>query len=112
MQEFGESVSAAEIHRLLRNRRKGQNEIYCEYLYALDVANLLDYFVEDIPDSRFNKTILYHAVEEMKKNMMIYEKIRTSSNRDSRRPKASNNVEFGIEMIRSNDTKLKTRSSS
>ena len=40
----------------------------------IDVASLLDYFVEGIPDARFNKTIFYHAkaVEEVKENIKIY----------------------------------------
>lgn len=91
--EFGETLSGSEIHKLLRNRRKHQNETYREYLYALmeigkpislDVASLLDYFVEGIPDSRYNKAVLYQAktVEQMKEQIKIYEKIRSSSCKD------------------------------
>ena len=103
--EFGETLSTSEIHKMLRKRRKNQNETYREYLYALmeigkpinlDVPSLLDYFVEGIPDSRFNKAILYQAktVEQMKEQIKIYEKIRTSSNKDSKKTNAPNNVEL------------------
>ncbi|GBP13175.1 hypothetical protein EVAR_91283_1 [Eumeta japonica] len=68
--EFGESLSSIEIHRLLRNRRKGDNETFREYLYTLmeigkpidlDVASLLEYFIEGIPDSKSSKSNLYQA---------------------------------------------------
>lgn len=107
--EFGENLSSVEIHRKLRNRRKNANETYREYLYALmeigkpinlDVPSLLEYFVEGIPDSRFNKAILYQAktIEQMKENIKIYEKICTS-NKDAKKFKVTHgeDVKEGVD---------------
>lgn len=101
--EFGESLSAIEVHKLLRSRRKKDNESYREYLYSLmeigktvnlDVASLLEYFIEGIPDSRINKTVLYQAktVEEMKDQIKIYEKTRPKANNDNRKSSTNNKV--------------------
>ncbi|XP_017475696.1 PREDICTED: uncharacterized protein LOC108365966 [Rhagoletis zephyria] len=62
--EFGIVVSSMEVHRMLRNCRKRQNESYREYLYnlmeiskpiELDELSLVTYFIEGIPDSNANK---------------------------------------------------------
>lgn len=66
IEEFGEKMCSAEIHKKLRNRHKNANETYREYVYALmeigkpinlDVPSLLDYFVEGIPDQRCHNGI-------------------------------------------------------
>ncbi|XP_017467408.1 PREDICTED: uncharacterized protein LOC108359847 [Rhagoletis zephyria] len=86
--EFGVSLCSAEVHRILRNRQKKYSETFLEFLYALmeigkkihlDEASLLDYFVAGIPDTRFNKTVLYQAksIKELKEQIKIYEKIST-----------------------------------
>jgi len=68
--EFGSEVSAIEVHRMLKNRWKGPNEDYNEYLYSLmeigkpdnlDDPSLIEYFIEGIPDSRADKSNLYHT---------------------------------------------------
>ncbi|XP_036347914.1 uncharacterized protein LOC118757296, partial [Rhagoletis pomonella] len=85
--EFGIVVSSMEVHRMLRNRRKRQNESYREYLYnlmeiskpiELDELSLVTYFIEGIPDSNANKSNLYQAktVKELKIQLSIYEKVR------------------------------------
>ncbi|XP_054091947.1 uncharacterized protein LOC128924132 [Zeugodacus cucurbitae] len=85
--EFGCKLSSADVHRLLKNRRKQANETFREYLYhlmevgkqiSLDEASIIDYFIEGVPDTKFNKAILYQAknIEELKEQIKIYEKIR------------------------------------
>ncbi|KAH8345411.1 hypothetical protein KR084_002578 [Drosophila pseudotakahashii] len=73
--EFGSDVSVIEVHRMLKNRRKGPNENYKEYSLMeigkpvnLDDASLIEYFIEGIPDSRGNKSNLYQArtLQELK----------------------------------------------
>lgn len=95
--ELSITVSSVEVHRMLRNRRKCQNEDYKEYLYSLmelvkpnklDDMSLIEYFVEGIPDSRQNKINLYQAktISVLKEQIRVYEKVRagrqqmTSSN--------------------------------
>jgi len=57
--------SSAEVHRRLGKRQQKKTELLHEYLYALkelvkpidlDNETLITYFVEDIPDSKVNKT--------------------------------------------------------
>ncbi|XP_049318244.1 uncharacterized protein LOC125780300, partial [Bactrocera dorsalis] len=85
--EFGRKLSSADVHRLLKNRRKQANETFREYLYhlmevgkqiSLDEESIIDYFIEGVPDTKFNKAILYQAknIEELKEQIKIYEKIR------------------------------------
>lgn len=87
--EFGIRFSSAEVHRQMRNRKLGRNETMLEYLYNLlelakridlDEKSIVEYFIEGIPDSRFNKSVLYHAkdVTELKQQIKVYEKIRVN----------------------------------
>lgn len=85
-EEFGRKLSSLQVHKLLRNRKKRGNESLKEYLYSLqeignqirlDDESLIEYFVEGIPDSRTNKTLLYQAtnIKELKEKLRAYEKI-------------------------------------
>lgn len=83
--EFGASCSSAEVHRQLRNRRLNKSETLMEYLYSmmdlgkrLDERSIVEYFIDGIPDSKINKTVLYQAdnIEGLKKQIGVYEKIR------------------------------------
>lgn len=87
--EFGAKVSSLEVHRMLRNRCKYNNEDLKEYLYSLmeigkpiklDDMSLIEYFIDGIPDSKQNKINLYQAktVAELKEQICIYEKVRAS----------------------------------
>ncbi|XP_054734546.1 uncharacterized protein LOC129242007 [Anastrepha obliqua] len=93
--EFGKQLSAAEIHRIMRQRHKRPKESLNEYLYALieignpiklDEASVIEYFIDGIPDSRLNKAMLYEAttLKVLKEKIKIFEKIRgnfSSSNK-------------------------------
>ncbi|XP_018795309.1 PREDICTED: uncharacterized protein LOC108972879 [Bactrocera latifrons] len=81
--EFGTTVSAIDVHRTLRNRRKRQNEDMREYLYCLmetgkpinlDDHSLIEYFVDGTPDSKVNKSNLYQArsIGDLKEQIKIY----------------------------------------
>lgn len=85
--EFGTQLSSAEVHRLLKARRKKPTETLREYLYclvelgemiALDDESVIEYFVEGIPDARLNKMVLYQAksLSELKSQLKVYEKVR------------------------------------
>lgn len=89
--EFGSTLPASEVHRLLRNRRKRQGEDHKEYLYSLmelgkqvnlDEVSLIGYFIEGLPDSKPNKANLYQArnLRELKEQITVYEKIKSSAN--------------------------------
>jgi len=88
--EFGRKLSSIEVHRVLKNRRKTNEESCREYLYALmeigrtikiDDESLIEYFVDGISDSRSNKSILYQArsVNDLQEKIRVYEKIKGSS---------------------------------
>ena len=84
--EFGFRLTAIEIHRLLKDRRKHPNERYRENLYCLmeisspinwDNESVIEYFIEGIPDSRVNKRVLYQAtnIEGLKAKLKVYERV-------------------------------------
>ena len=92
--EFGFRLTAIEIHRLLKDRRKRPNESYREYLYCLieisspinlDDESVIEYFIEGIADIRVNKTILYKAtnLEDLKAKLKVYERVTKPTQRPS-----------------------------
>ncbi|XP_017473995.1 PREDICTED: uncharacterized protein LOC108364716 [Rhagoletis zephyria] len=94
LKEFGTTLSAVEVHRRPRNRRRRAGEDYKEYLYSLmelgkqinlDEVSIIEYFIEGIPDSRSNKANLYLAknVKELKDQIRVYEKISSTKNNSS-----------------------------
>lgn len=112
--EFGKKLSLLDIHHMLQNRRKRYNESFKEYLYTLmeiakpvkmDEVSVIGYFVEGIPDSRPNKTILYQAqtIKDLKENLKVYEKVygsrqslnRSQSGLSSSKGSVSQNSETG-----------------
>ena len=91
IKEFGIKLSSIEVHNLLKSRKKKHNESFREYLYVLmgigkpielDDDSIIQYFIEGIQDSKFNKTILYQAtsIDDLKDKLKVYEKIRGTSN--------------------------------
>ena len=42
---------------------------------SLDEASITDYFIEAVPDSKFNKSMLYQAKNGLKEQIKIYERI-------------------------------------
>ncbi|XP_036347667.1 uncharacterized protein LOC118757045, partial [Rhagoletis pomonella] len=92
--EFGNKLSAGDVHKILGKRHKKQGESYREYLYALmeigksvrlDEESLLEYFIDGIPGSKFSKAVLYQAktISELKEQIVIFEKIKQESRVDS-----------------------------
>ncbi|KAH8325498.1 hypothetical protein KR074_009407, partial [Drosophila pseudoananassae] len=68
--EFGEKLTAKQVHKMLENRKKTQKESFLEYFYSktalanqskLDEESIIEYIVEGIPDSKQNKNCLYQA---------------------------------------------------
>lgn len=61
-----------------------------EYLYAmmlmLDDRSLIEYYIKCIPDSRFNKAILYQSktITGLKENIGIYENVGSALGRHTR----------------------------
>ncbi|XP_036347175.1 uncharacterized protein LOC118756523, partial [Rhagoletis pomonella] len=116
--EFCCKLSSSEVHKILKNRRKNANETFREYLYNiieigkqinLEEASIIDYFIEGIPDSKFNKTVLYQAksVEDLKEQVKIYEKIRRSNvalgkveSNDTAKDKGSSGVKPKAELVK------------
>ncbi|XP_039952942.1 uncharacterized protein LOC120769807 [Bactrocera tryoni] len=93
--EFGVRPTSLDIHRTLQNRRKKNNESFREYLYTLieiakpvnlDEESLILYFIEGIPDSKVNKTVLYQArtIQELKEQLRVYERVHDSRQPSSR----------------------------
>ncbi|XP_067644244.1 uncharacterized protein [Eurosta solidaginis] len=88
--EFGSKLCTSDVHKILKNRRKHANESFREYLYSLmeigkqinlDEASTIDFFIEGIPDSRFNRFVLYQAktIEDLNEQVKVYEKVRKSN---------------------------------
>lgn len=89
LDEFEQKVSAADIHSMLRNRKKKRDENYRQYVLAMqeiatlatiDDSDLLFYIINGIPDSSVNKTLLYYAnsISELKVALQKYEKIKST----------------------------------
>lgn len=95
-------MTAIEVYRLLKNRRKRPNESYREYLYCLmeisspinlDDGSVIEYFIEGVSDSRLNTTILYQStnIEDLKAKLKVWERVikptqQLSSNRSRAKP--------------------------
>ena len=86
--EFERKLSALDIHKAIKSRKKKQNESFREYLYSLqeiagsielDEESIIEYFIDGIPDSRVNKllVVLYEAstLYQLKVKLRVYEKV-------------------------------------
>ena len=85
--EFQKTVNSARIHFLLANRQKLRDESYHAYLIAmrkfghmgkLEDEAVIEHTINGIPDSEFNKSILYGAatMDEFRKKLELYEKMK------------------------------------
>lgn len=86
-----EGNNAVKTNRTRLGRRsQKKNETLKEYLYILmEIAkpieledeNLIEYFVNGLPDSRTNKALLFQAktMRQLKVQIVAYEKMRGSS---------------------------------
>lgn len=86
-----EGNNAVQTNRTRLGRRsQKKNETLKEYLYILmEIAkpieledeNLIEYFVNGLPDSRTNKALLFQAktMKQLKVQIVAYEKMRGSS---------------------------------
>lgn len=104
LEEFGSTLSTAQIHAQMRNRRLQRSETLLVYLYSLmeigkkaeiDEKSIVEYFIEGVPDSKMNKMVLYEAenIGELKKRIQIYEKIRQNP-QSSYKVRSSNSSEI------------------
>lgn len=100
LSEFGQKVTAACVHDLLRSRRCRQHESPFEYFLvmkeiasrgSLDDASLLHYIIAGINDTPHNKTLLYGAssLSEFKEKLQIYEAICNDVSKQAPKPKPS-----------------------
>ncbi|XP_048508118.1 uncharacterized protein LOC125500229 [Athalia rosae] len=87
MDEFKTKTDSKEIHEMLANRKKKDDETYQEYILQmrrlanrveLDQAVVIQYIVDGIRDYESNKVILYGATNftELRERMRHYEAIR------------------------------------
>ena len=90
--EFGHTISAIDLHKMLQNRKLHHSESILEYFLAmreiasksdfyLDDQSLMEYCIQGIPDTTSNKIILYGCqnLSEFKEKLKIYEKIYDSN---------------------------------
>lgn len=86
--EFEDKVSSAEIHELLRNRKKKSDETILQYIYHLkNIAKrgnieeeaLCEYVARGVSDDPVNKMCLYGArtLAELKERVKQYEKVKS-----------------------------------
>lgn len=106
-EEFEDKVTSAEIHELLRNRKKKSDESYLQYIYhmqniakrgKIEEEALCDYVVRGIVDDPVNKVCLFGATEvsELKNRVQQYEKMKSQmrdSGRSSAKPAAKSERE-------------------
>lgn len=82
--EFKDTISSAEVHDLLRNRKKTAEESFIEYFYRMkqiankgkvDEESVVSYIIAGIPDDPQNKVVLYDAttIEELKSKLKTYQ---------------------------------------
>ncbi|XP_055918634.1 uncharacterized protein LOC129950737 [Eupeodes corollae] len=87
MNEFSHHASASDVHNTLRNRRKRKEENIQQYvLTMLEIASssdieendVISYIIRGIPDSSFNKQILFTAntIPELKTVLRRYERMK------------------------------------
>ncbi|XP_024877102.1 uncharacterized protein LOC112457984, partial [Temnothorax curvispinosus] len=90
--EFEVEVNSATIHSQLQKRKRQANETPRQYVYAMrTIANqgrvedeaLIQYIIDGIPDLEANKQILYNSrtIDEIKKNLELYDRMREKSGR-------------------------------
>ncbi|XP_036320426.1 uncharacterized protein LOC118734932 [Rhagoletis pomonella] len=72
--EFGTAASSFEVHRLLKNRRKRQNEDYLEYLYSL--MEIGESFISLNYQSRLSTSFICRTIPEVCE--AIYGKLKES----------------------------------
>ena len=98
--EFEKKLSALDIHKAMKNRKKKPNESFREYLYSLqeiaspielDEESIIEYFIDGIPDSRVNKLVLYEAstLFQLKDKLRVYEKVHPIGKTSSYSPSSS-----------------------
>lgn len=94
-EEFEDKVTSADVHELLRNRRKKNDESFLQYIYhmqniakrgRIEEEAVCDYIVRGIIDDPVNKVCLFGAknMRELKDRVKQYEKVK-SQIRDSGR---------------------------
>ncbi|XP_072397163.1 uncharacterized protein [Diabrotica undecimpunctata] len=87
IEEFGEQVNSAQIHKMLMARRKKFDETVQEYMIKMrEIANrayleqevVMQYIIDGIQDESSNKLVLYGAKNfaEFKEKIKLYERIR------------------------------------
>ncbi|XP_055522602.1 uncharacterized protein LOC129716793 [Wyeomyia smithii] len=111
-EEFEDKVSSAEVHELLRNRRKKTDETFLQYIYhmqniakrgGIEEEAVCDYIVRGITDDPVNKVCLFGArnMRELKERVKQYEKMK-SQIRDCGRNSLKSTVRVEKEKIKKN----------
>lgn len=116
-EEFEVKVSSAEIHELLRGRKKKSDESFLQYIYHMqsiakrghiDEETVCEYVVRGIVDDPVNKVGLYGArtLAELKERVKQYEKMKSQMRDVSRSAKV-----FGkSERVKKSETPRTARS--
>ncbi|XP_055387616.1 uncharacterized protein K02A2.6-like [Condylostylus longicornis] len=89
IKEFQSTITSAEVHAKLRERKKKNEESFREYLYCMvdiasqtniDESSVVSYIIDGIKDLSGNKMILFGAntISELKEKLLVYEKISKS----------------------------------
>lgn len=118
-EEFEDKVTSAEIHELLRNRKKKSDESYLQYIYhmqniakrgGIEEEAVCDYVVRGITDDPVNKVCLFGAtkVNDLKDRVKQYEKMKNQM-RDSGRSSAKPVVRAEKEKVKKS-SKISTKS--
>lgn len=95
-EEFSDKVSSAEIHELLRNRKKKSDESFLQYVYhmqniakrgRIEEEAVCEYVANGVNDIPVNKVCLYGAknIADLKDRIKQYEKMKSQMRESSNR---------------------------
>ncbi|XP_055589210.1 uncharacterized protein LOC129741495 [Uranotaenia lowii] len=102
-EEFGAKVSSAEIHELLRSRKKKNDESFLQYIYHMqNIAKrarveedaICEYVANGVNDIAVNKICLYGAntIAELKVRIKQYEKMKSHMREPTHRATKNTNT--------------------
>lgn len=104
--EFHHAVTSADVHNKLRKRKKRSDESVHQYtlvmqeiasLSEIDEDDLINYIIGGIPDSLYNKQLLFAAnsLDELKKMLRKYEKLKSYTQSNSIQQTILHSSSFG-----------------
>lgn len=121
LDEFGEHITSAQLHRMLAERRMRRGETMQEYFLHvkelagrgnIEEAAVIQYIVDGIYDDSSNKIFLYSAksLNDLKDKLRVYTEVKDKRTGQQLKPKQNaENTQRRTSEIRTNEIKDKIR---